>query len=100
MEKTSPRQPEGTTAILALVRGRVQGVGFRYEARSFARSLGLTGWISNLPDGGVETYAEGSISDIARYRRWLEQGPPGARVESVDISERKPKGTLSTFYIE
>jgi acylphosphatase len=100
MEKTTPKQTEGSIAILALVRGRVQGVGFRYEARSFARSLGLIGWISNLPDGGVETYAEGSSVDIARYRRWLEQGPPGARVDSVDISERTPKGTLTGFVIE
>jgi acylphosphatase len=100
MEKTAPQQSEEPVAILALVRGRVQGVGFRYEARSFARSLGLAGWISNLPDGGVEAYAEGSTSDIARFRRWLEQGPPGARVESVDVSERKPKGMLTTFTIE
>lgn len=100
MEKPSPSHNEGSVAILALVRGRVQGVGYRYEARSFARSLGLTGWISNLPDGGVESYAEGNASDIDRYKRWLEHGPPGARVESVDISERKPKGTLTSFSIE
>jgi len=90
----------GDIAILALVRGHVQGVGFRYEARSVARSLSLHGWISNLSDGGVETWAEGDPACIARYRSWLQHGPPGATVVSVDISERKPKGTYSTFTIE
>jgi acylphosphatase len=100
MEKAHSIHEEATIAILVLVRGRVQGVGFRYEARSFARSLGLSGWITNLPDGGVETYAEGHASDVDRYKRWLEHGPPGARVESIDVSERNPKGTLTGFIIE
>ncbi|PKL09441.1 MAG: acylphosphatase [Spirochaetae bacterium HGW-Spirochaetae-7] len=88
------------TAFLALVRGRVQGVGFRYEARSFARALGIRGWIMNLSDGGVETFAEGPQPAILRYQAWLRQGPPGAKVESVDITERAPKGTHTTFTIE
>jgi acylphosphatase len=100
MEKQTPRQEDDHIAILALVRGRVQGVGFRYEARTFARSLGLTGWVANLPDGGVETYAEGPAAAISRYRRWLDHGPPGAKVDSLDISERSPKGTFSNFSIE
>ena len=54
----------------------------------------------NLSDGGVETYAEGPPSAIARYQAWLWQGPPGAHVESVDINERVPKGTYTTFIIE
>ncbi|PKL25832.1 MAG: acylphosphatase [Spirochaetae bacterium HGW-Spirochaetae-3] len=94
------RDEERGKAILALVRGRVQGVGFRYEARSIARSLRISGWISNLPDGGVETYAEGSESAINRYVSWLNHGPPGARVESLDISERSPKGAYVTFTVE
>ncbi|HUW69803.1 MAG TPA: acylphosphatase [bacterium] len=93
-------EPEKDVAILALVRGRVQGVGFRYEARSFARALGICGWITNLPDGGVETYAEGPLSAITRFREWLSHGPPGARVSSVDVSERSPKNELSSFIIE
>lgn len=87
-------------AVLALVRGRVQGVGFRYEARSVARSLGILGWITNLPDGGVETYAEGPDEAVDRYVQWLNHGPPGARVESLDISERNPKGQYPSFTVE
>lgn len=88
------------TAFLALVRGRVQGVGFRYEARSLARSLGLRGWITNLTDGGVETYAEGPEPAVARFRRWLETGPAGARVDSVDITEKKPSRSYTSFVVE
>jgi acylphosphatase len=96
----SPDSGEPQTAILAIVRGRVQGVGFRYEARSVARALGLTGWVMNLDDGGVETWAEGPASAIKRYRDWLNQGPPGARVESVDLSEREPRHAWTTFLVE
>jgi acylphosphatase len=94
------REEPQKTAFLALIRGRVQGVGFRYEARSVARSLGICGWISNLPDGGVETYVEGPDSAVSRFQQWLQHGPPGAQVQSVDISERKPKGTFTTFSVE
>lgn len=99
-KQTSDPEQEADVAILALVRGRVQGVGFRFEARSFARALGIFGWITNLPDGGVETYAEGPLSAIARYREWLSHGPPGAKVSSVDVSERAPKKRLTSFVIE
>jgi len=91
---------EAHIAILAIVRGRVQGVGFRYEARSMARALGITGWVMNLDDGGLETWAEGPASAVKRYREWLNQGPPGARVESVDLSEREPRHAWTTFLVE
>ncbi|HPE37529.1 MAG TPA: acylphosphatase [Spirochaetales bacterium] len=94
------KSPEPQRAFLALVRGRVQGVAFRYEARSLARSLGLKGWIRNLDDGGVETWAEGPESAVNRYRAWLDKGPPGARVDSVDLSERPPCGVYPSFTVE
>ncbi len=94
-----PKEPH-RKAILALIRGRVQGVGFRYEARSVARSLGLLGWITNLPDGGVETYAEGPDVAVDRYVQWLNQGPPGAHVDSLDITERIPKNKYPSFTVE
>lgn len=90
----------GHKAFLALVRGRVQGIGFRYEARSFARALGITGWVKNLADGGVEVYAEGAETDIKRFQAWLRKGPPGARVDMVDFSEQSPRGFYSTFSVE
>lgn len=87
-------------AVLVIVRGRVQGVGFRYEARSIARSLGLTGWVTNLSDGGVETYAEGDRASVDRFVSWLQSGPPGAKVDSIDLCERTPKGEFHSFIVE
>ncbi|MBU0933995.1 MAG: acylphosphatase [Spirochaetes bacterium] len=100
MAETKKDKPEPRTAFLALVRGRVQGVGFRYEARSAARALGLKGWVMNLDDGGVETWAEGPESSVQRYLGWLHNGPPGARVETVDVSRREPSGKYDSFKIE
>lgn len=70
--------------IHVAVRGRVQGVGFRWFARETARSLDLAGWVSNRPDGTVEVAAEGDEPAITRLRAALSDGPPGASVVSVD----------------
>jgi len=67
-----------------VVRGRVQGVGFRYSAIERARLLGLAGWARNLPDGTVEIVAEGSAESIRLLIEWAQHGPPGARVSRVD----------------
>lgn len=79
--------------------GRVQGVAFRASARSEALRLGLKGWVRNLPDGGVETVAEGPPADVEQYRRWCSKGPPAARVTDVKATEEKPDGTLPDFEI-
>lgn len=100
MPKPAERKPEEHRAALVLVRGRVQGVGFRYEARSKAKTLGLVGWVTNLADGGVETYVEGPAMAVATYLAWLNRGPPGASVSSVDVSDRPPRGTYSNFTVE
>jgi acylphosphatase len=67
-----------------LVRGRVQGVGFRWFVRETARELGLAGWVRNRPDGSVEVAAEGSADLLEKLRHELLQGPPGAAVASLD----------------
>jgi acylphosphatase len=66
------------------VRGRVQGVGFRWYVRESARTLDLAGWVINRPDGSVEVAAEGSDDSIQSLRDALAEGPPGAIVRSVD----------------
>jgi len=70
-----------------LVRGRVQGVGFRWFVREAGRELGLAGWVRNRPDGTVEVAAEGSAAMLARLREELRTGPPGAVVASIDELE-------------
>ena len=65
------------------ISGRVQGVGFRWFTREEARRLGLSGWVTNLPDGDVEVSAGGEASSLDRLKRALEVGPTGAGVVSV-----------------
>lgn len=68
----------------AVVRGRVQGVGFRWFVREEARALDLAGWVANRRDGSVEVEAEGSADGIDRLRQVLLRGPDGASVAGVD----------------
>jgi acylphosphatase len=75
------------------VRGRVQGVGFRWFVRERARRWGLTGWVRNNPDGSVELAARGDRSGLDGIRRDVGTGPRGAEVESVD--ELPADGTAS-----
>ena len=65
------------------VRGRVQGVGFRWYVVKIARELGLAGWIRNNPGGIVEIAAAGTPEVLAKLEAALSAGPPGARVEEV-----------------
>lgn len=74
------------TARHFLVSGRVQGVFYRAATQEKARGLGLTGWVRNRPDGGVELVACGTETELDALERWLWQGPPAARVESVVVS--------------
>jgi acylphosphatase len=76
----------------AVVRGRVQGVFFRAEARDRARSLGLAGWIRNRHDGAVEAVFEGERERVESMVRWCERGPSGASVESVHVEWEEPEG--------
>ncbi|TVM15367.1 acylphosphatase [Oceanidesulfovibrio indonesiensis] len=70
-----------------LVSGRVQGVWFRGFTQDTARSLGLAGWVRNLPDGRVEAKAQGDDDSLAAFREKLRQGPPYSSVHSVDCNE-------------
>lgn len=73
-----------------LIRGRVQGVAFRYYTRQKAGALDLAGWVRNEPDGSVAVVAEGSPPSLDQFGLWLHKGPPAARVDSVILrsSER------------
>jgi acylphosphatase len=65
------------------VRGRVQGVGFRWYVVDMARELRLSGWVKNRTDGNVELAAAGESDALARLEAAVTAGPPGARVEEV-----------------
>jgi acylphosphatase len=80
-----------------IVRGRVQGVGFRYFAIHAARECGVVGSVRNLPDGSVEAFAEGSEQALSEFRARLEQGPSYANVTAVDEIEMKATGRFKSF---
>ncbi|MBF9014183.1 MULTISPECIES: acylphosphatase [unclassified Oceanispirochaeta] len=65
------------------VKGRVQGVGFRYYTCRQGRRRGLCGWVRNEPDGSVLVHIQGSSEGLDDFRSWLKKGPPSARVEST-----------------
>jgi acylphosphatase len=69
------------------VAGRVQGVGFRFFAERAARELGVTGWVRNLPNGKVESLAEGEEDAVRRYLERLREGPRLGRVTEVLVEE-------------
>ena len=75
-----------------VVRGRVQGVFFRVEARDRARSLGLSGWVRNAPDGSVEAVFEGDRERIESMLVWCRRGPSFARVDEVHAEWEEPSG--------
>lgn len=70
---------------IVLVRGQVQGVGFRFAAVRRAHELGITGWVRNQGDGSVQALLQGSIDQIDAMLSWLHYGPPRARVTDVEI---------------
>ncbi|MFN8644186.1 MAG: acylphosphatase [Candidatus Binatia bacterium] len=76
-----------TLSVRLIVRGRVQGVGFRYATVEQGRRLGLAGWARNLPDGAVEVVAAGESAAVERLVAWCRQGPPSARVSTVERTD-------------
>jgi acylphosphatase len=78
---------EQKLAKLYRVRGRVQGVGFRYFVEQAAKSLGIRGWVRNDDDGTVEVYAVGTSGQLTDLAGLLWQGPRWAEVRGVDEGE-------------
>ncbi len=84
----------------AWVEGLVQGVNFRYYTTREAQSLGLTGWVANLPDGRVETVAEGPREALETFLAFLHQGPPSAHVHGVTAQWEKARGEFTRFGVK
>jgi acylphosphatase len=93
-----PEKP--TEARRYVVRGRVQGVGFRWFVEREAHMLGIAGWVRNNADGSVEILAMGTRDQLLGLRSRLRQGPRAARVDDVEESEARPISGLNTFRIE
>lgn len=80
-----------------VIRGRVQGVGFRQSMRAAAQGLGCTGWVRNRADGSVEAIVQGSPASVQALIAWARRGPPAARVDSLEI--RAAQGEFQHFEI-
>ena len=91
--------PRSQVARRWLIRGRVQGVGFRYFAQRAAAQLGLAGYVRNLDDGRVEVYAIGPEAKLSELAGVLHRGPRWAEVHGLEEQEAEPKAYTS-FEIE
>ena len=78
-----------------VVRGRVQGVGFRYATVAAAGRFGVTGWVRNRRDGSVEAVVHGTVEAVEAMVAWTRRGPDAATVESVEVSEAE--GEFAAF---
>jgi acylphosphatase len=83
-----------------VVRGRVQGVGYRWFVEREAHILGIAGWVRNNHDGSVEILAQGTRDQLSGLRSRLREGPRAARVDAVEVSDVPPVAGLNSFRIE
>ena len=84
-----------STAVTVKVRGRVQGVSFRWYAVQEAERLGVRGWVRNEPDGSVAAHLEGDDEAVAAMVEWCSSGPSYASVRDVAVTEARPSGVES-----
>jgi len=82
---------------LIVVKGRVQGVAFRYSAQKKAQQLAISGYAKNLPNGDVEILAQGEKTNINQFIEWCKEGPPVANVDRVEIAWQNIEQKFSDF---
>jgi acylphosphatase len=92
-------QQESCVQLRAIVRGQVQGVGFRMWAQRRARMLRISGYVRNLADGSVEVVGEGSHEALEQLLAILRHGPESADVRSVQVTWDACAGVSDRFEI-
>ncbi|WP_132254495.1 acylphosphatase [Methylobacterium segetis] len=88
-----------TRTVDVVISGRVQGVGFRVWTQHQAQLHGLTGHVRNRDDGAVAATFSGPAEAVGAMLKACEAGPRGARVDSVEVTERPGSGTFPDFEI-
>lgn len=89
---TDPADPGAPRRVRVRVHGRVQGVWFRGSTRDAAIAHRVSGWVRNCRDGSVEAVFEGRDDAVDALLAFVRHGPPGARVERVEVAEESPAG--------
>lgn len=89
----------GLVRVRVFAGGRVQGVAYRFFAEKFAKAMGITGWVRNLPDGRVEVLAEGMEENVEGFLGRLRAGPRLARLDSFDVRRESATGEFSDFRV-
>ena len=79
--------------------GKVQGVSFRFYAQGKAQELQLLGWVRNLDDGRVEMLVAGEGPSVETMIKWAHKGPPGAKVDDMQVTEVKDPISKGPFFI-
>ncbi|MDK9294947.1 acylphosphatase [Propionibacterium freudenreichii] len=89
---TSAHDVRSQRAVHLIASGRVQGVGYRWQAREQARALGIDGWVKNRGDGRVEMVAQGERRAVGRFIAWARSGPGYGHVDDLEVTEEEPRG--------
>jgi acylphosphatase len=88
-----------TAAVHVIVKGRVQGVGFRYFTQAAAHRQGIKGWVRNVANGDVEARATGPRPVLEVWLEELRKGPPLSRVDQLDVNWDEQPGDFLGFEI-
>lgn len=83
----------------AIVKGEVQGVGFRYTAQMYAQNIGLNGTVRNLPNGHVEIYVQGSKIAIDTFLKKLQKEAFLKEIDEIEVDYYSPKNSFNGFHI-
>ena len=84
-------------ALRLVIRGRVQGVGYRYSMIDAATARGVTGWVCNRRDDSVEAFVQGEAAAVEAIVSWCRRGPPAAKVEGVEAFPAATDFTIADF---
>jgi acylphosphatase len=90
---------EDKTSVRLLIKGKVQGVYFRFNMQEVAKKNHVVGWVRNLPDGNVEAFIEGKKEDVKLVVGWSKVGPANARVDDVKMDYGQYMGNYNDFII-
>ena len=90
---------ERKPSVYIIIKGKVQGVSFRYFTLKQARELEITGWVQNKPNGNVEAFAHGDKTNLELFITKLQQGSSFSRVDNVILNWELAEKNYSDFSI-